>query len=72
MPWYTGFGNHDELDFGVFSGGNFSAFVAAMAVSDRIPVALPKGMQVIDFMGSWFRVIKPNSARCFQNYRQDQ
>lgn len=51
MPWYTGFGNHDELDFGVFSGGNFSAFVAAMAVSDRIPVALPKGMQVIDFMG---------------------
>ncbi|MCL7998834.1 TIGR03767 family metallophosphoesterase [Brucella sp. 21LCYQ03] len=51
MPWYTGFGNHDELDFGVFAGGNFSAFVAKMAVSDRVPVALPKGMSVVDLIG---------------------
>lgn len=51
MPWYTGFGNHDELDFGVFSSGNVNAFTAAIGVGDRAPVSLPKGMSASDFIG---------------------
>ncbi|WP_079210848.1 TIGR03767 family metallophosphoesterase [Brucella pituitosa] len=51
MPWYSGFGNHDELDFGVFSSGNVNAFTAAIGIGDRAPVSLPKGMSAGDFIG---------------------
>ncbi len=51
MPWYTGFGNHDELDFGVFSSGNVNAFTAAIGVGSRAPVSLPRGMSASDFIG---------------------
>ncbi|MDH7793788.1 TIGR03767 family metallophosphoesterase [Ochrobactrum sp. AN78] len=51
MPWYTGFGNHDELDFGVFSSGNVNAFTAAIGVGNRAPVSLPRGMSASDFIG---------------------
>ncbi|MGW6780681.1 TIGR03767 family metallophosphoesterase [Brucella pseudogrignonensis] len=79
MPWYTGFGNHDELDFGVFSSGNVTAFTAAIGVGGRAPVSLPQGMSASDFIGELVqgdgdivermiaslpsRVVQPSAAR---------
>src|SRR5690606_33653742 len=48
---YTGFGNHDELDFEIFSSGNVNAFTAAIGVGNRAPVSLPRGMSASDFIG---------------------
>ncbi|WP_169717358.1 TIGR03767 family metallophosphoesterase [Brucella thiophenivorans] len=52
MPWYSGFGNHDQLDYGVFGAGNISDFISALGVSNRVVTALPKGMPPEMFIGA--------------------
>lgn len=51
MPWYSGFGNHDVLDYGVFGGGGISDFISKISTSNRVLMGLPGGMQPEVFLG---------------------
>ncbi|MCZ2403450.1 TIGR03767 family metallophosphoesterase [Paenarthrobacter sp. Z7-10] len=45
VPWYTGFGNHDELDHGSAAPTSaHSRLVDRLSVGDSMPLALPAGM----------------------------
>ncbi|MCX2698818.1 TIGR03767 family metallophosphoesterase [Ochrobactrum chromiisoli] len=52
MPWYSGFGNHDQLDYGVFGAGNITDLISAQSVSNRVITALPKTMPPEMFIGA--------------------
>ncbi len=51
MPWYGGFGNHDIVLMGVLPDGSGPArLLEALAPGDRLPLAIPAGMDVPAFL----------------------
>ncbi|MGO1163195.1 TIGR03767 family metallophosphoesterase [Brucella pseudogrignonensis] len=63
MPWYSGFGNHDVLDYGVFGGGGLSEFISTISTSNRVLMGLPKGMQPEMFLGAVSKVLPGQMAQ---------
>ncbi|MGH6762366.1 MAG: TIGR03767 family metallophosphoesterase [Phyllobacterium sp.] len=53
FPWYTAFGNHDQMDLGVMPvGGGLSNFMEILATGNKMPTSLPSGMTPDDFIGA--------------------
>jgi metallophosphoesterase (TIGR03767 family) len=51
MPWYGGFGNHDIVLMGVLPDGSSPArFLELLATGDQLPLAVPPGMTVEQFL----------------------
>lgn len=55
MPWYSGFGNHDMLDYGVFGEGNIANFISKLSTANRVLMGVPQGMQPESFLGAIFQ-----------------
>jgi metallophosphoesterase (TIGR03767 family) len=53
FPWYTGFGNHDLMDAGVLPRGSGPGhFLDRLATGDKLPMGIPEGMNVQEFVGA--------------------
>jgi metallophosphoesterase (TIGR03767 family) len=53
MPWYTAFGNHDQLDAGVMPApAGPAVFLDTLATGDRLPLAIPDGMTLQSFVAA--------------------
>ncbi|MGU3577005.1 TIGR03767 family metallophosphoesterase [Brucellaceae bacterium C25G] len=53
FPWYTGFGNHDILDLGIFPDNNsFNLFLNMLATGNKLPTGIPKDMSMQDFIAA--------------------